>query len=190
MVSGQLPRCWSGVFDTCRVPTQPVSCEEVTPARSCTQDQLTREAVLAEKAPRIPLPKDWSEHIKPAILHTIFLARTSIVVTRGRAAGSRRVHCRLQAKLAEAEAETSRLKEELRLKDLRMARVRPRRRPHYRALERVAILELRAARGGSRRQTAKRFLFPLSSFNRRLWPRGCSVWTKAVGVRFSSLPNR
>jgi transposase len=126
---------------------------------------------LAEKAPKIPLPKDWSEHIKAAILHTISLARTSIVVARGRAAGNRRVHCRLQAKLAEAEAETSQLKEELRLKDLRMARVRPRRGPHYRALEGLAILELRAARGWSRRQTAKRFL---------LQPATVAAWVKRM----------
>ena len=126
---------------------------------------------MAVKAPRIPLPKDWSEHIKAAVLHTISLARTSIVAARGRAAGSRRVRCRLQAKLAEAEAEISQLKEELRLKDLRMARVRPRRRPHYRAMERLAILELRAARGWSRRQTAKRFL---------LQPATVAAWMKRV----------
>ncbi len=52
-----------------------------------------------------------------------------------------------------------------------MSRVRPRRRPHYRAVERMAILELRAARGWSRRQTARRFL---------LQPATVAAWTKRV----------
>ena len=50
------------------------------------------------------------------------------------------------------------LQEELRIKDTRMARVPPRRRPHYTPLERMAILELRATRGWSVRQTADRLL--------------------------------
>ncbi len=39
-----------------------------------------------------------------------------------------------------------------------MARISPHRRPQYRPVERMAILELRAAQGWSLRQTAKTFL--------------------------------
>ena len=49
------------------------------------------------------------------------------------------------------------LREELRIKDARLERVPPHRRPHYPAVERLAILELRAARGWSAAQTAERF---------------------------------
>jgi len=49
------------------------------------------------------------------------------------------------------------LGEELRIKDARMERVPPHHRPHYPAVERLAILELRAARGWSAAQSAKRF---------------------------------
>ena len=49
------------------------------------------------------------------------------------------------------------LKEEQRIKDARMAAVRARRRPHYSPTDRMAILELKAARGWSARQTADRF---------------------------------
>jgi putative transposase len=50
------------------------------------------------------------------------------------------------------------LKEELRLKDARMNRIPAQRRPHYLPTERLAILELRAARGWSQAQTADRLL--------------------------------
>ena len=126
---------------------------------------------MASKPPNIPLPKAWSSHIKSGILHVISLARVALVAASGRAAQSRMAHIRLRAELAEARREISQLEEELRLKDLRMSRVRPRRRPHYRAVERMAILELRAARGWSRRQTARRFL---------LQPATVAEWTKRV----------
>jgi len=50
------------------------------------------------------------------------------------------------------------LAEELRIKDTRMQRIPPQRRPHYPPIERLAILELRAARGWSLAQTARRLL--------------------------------
>ena len=39
------------------------------------------------------------------------------------------------------------VREELRIKDARMEQIAPHRRPHYAPIERMAILELRAARG-------------------------------------------
>jgi putative transposase len=50
------------------------------------------------------------------------------------------------------------LKEDLRLKDARMSRIPAQRRPHYLPTERLAILELRAARGWSQAQAANRML--------------------------------
>ena len=49
------------------------------------------------------------------------------------------------------------LEEELRIKDARMARIDPRKRPHYPPSERMAILEFRAAHGWSQQQTADAF---------------------------------
>ncbi len=67
--------------------------------------------------------------------------------------------------LDRAVAETERLRhevelfrEELRLKDARMARVPSHRRPHYSPTERLAVLQLRAARGWNMAETADRFL--------------------------------
>ncbi len=45
-------------------------------------------------------------------------------------------------------------KRSLRLKDARMGRVHPRRRSHYTATERMAILELKASRGWSTQEAA------------------------------------
>jgi transposase InsO family protein len=50
------------------------------------------------------------------------------------------------------------LRAEIRIKDARMAALAPHRRPHYPPPERLEILELRAARGWSVRQTADAFL--------------------------------
>ncbi|UCE61763.1 MAG: helix-turn-helix domain-containing protein, partial [Phycisphaerales bacterium] len=54
--------------------------------------------------------------------------------------------------------EIAMLEEELRIKDGRMAMIDPHRRPYYRPIERMAILELKAARGWSQAETARRFL--------------------------------
>lgn len=50
------------------------------------------------------------------------------------------------------------LREELRIKDARLGRLAPLRRPHYGPTERMAILELKAARAWSTEETARRFL--------------------------------
>ena len=113
---------------------------------------------MAEKAPRIPLPTDWPKHVKSGVLHVIALAQLALTAARAQSAKKRGTIGRLRADLEAANREISLLEEELRLKDVRMQRLPPRRRPHYRGTERMAILELRAARGWSKEQTADCFL--------------------------------
>jgi putative transposase len=55
------------------------------------------------------------------------------------------------------EAEVALLKEEIRIKDARLLRWDPRKRPQYPPTERMAILELRAARSWSKQKTADAF---------------------------------
>ena len=50
------------------------------------------------------------------------------------------------------------LREEIRIKDSRMEQLDAHRRPHYPPTARLAVLELRAARGWSLAQTARTFL--------------------------------
>lgn len=111
---------------------------------------------MARKPPPIRLPKDWPDHVRRSILHVISLAQVALTAARSRAK-KRGVVARLRTKVEELTEEVSRLKEELDLKDLRMARMKPRRRPHYRGVERLRILELKAARGWSKDQAADRF---------------------------------
>ena len=95
---------------------------------------------------RISLPPLWPRRARSAILHALSLARVALLATTDRVAASIRL-----------EHEVALLHEELRIKDARLERVPPHRRPHYPAVERLAILELRAARGWSAAQTAERF---------------------------------
>ena len=114
--------------------------------------------VVAQNAPSIPLPTDWPKHVKEGIGHVIALAQVTLTAARARSATKRDIIARLRAELAEAQREICLLAEELRLKNLRLGRVTPRGRPHYRGTERMAILELRAARRWSKSQTAGRLL--------------------------------
>ena len=123
---------------------------------------------MATNAPRIPLPADWPSHVRRGILHVISLAQVALTAVRARAK-RRGVAQRLRAKVEEQAGEISLLTEELELKDLRVARVKPRRRPHYRGTERLRILELKAARGWSKAQAADRFF---------LRPATIAEWTR------------
>ena len=109
--------------------------------------------------PRIHLPKGWQDCIKSAVLHAIALAaHYAIVNARAWAADSINAGVRLSAENGRLNEECALLREELRVKDTRMIQIPPQRRPHYGPLERIAILELRAARGWSLKQTADTFL--------------------------------
>jgi transposase InsO family protein len=102
------------------------------------------------------MPKDWPHHVKSGLVAVIGLARVIIRdVCAGFAEGS--ADARVSAKVAELEAEVAALREELRIKDARMARVEPRKRPHFTGEERLAILALRAGRGWTTVETASRF---------------------------------
>ena len=103
--------------------------------------------------PRIDLPKAWQACVKSAVLHAIALAHYAIVYARAWAADSINARVRLAAENDQLHEECALLREELRIKDTRIAQIAPQRRPHYRPHERLAILELRAARGWSLKQT-------------------------------------
>ena len=106
----------------------------------------------------IPLPRHWPAFVKSALLQAISLAHLAIVYTRGWAAESVNHRVRLEARLEQANAEIALLREEIRIKDGRMQAVPAQRRPHYPPIERMAILELKAARGWSLAQAARGFL--------------------------------
>ena len=106
---------------------------------------------------QIHLPKCWQDCVKSAVLHAIALAHYAIAYARAWAADSINARVRLAAENDRIHEECGLLREELRIKDSRMAQIAPQRRPHYGPYERMAILELRAARGWPLKQTADTF---------------------------------
>jgi len=120
---------------------------------------------------RIPLPQHWPRRVRSAVVHAVSMANTAFTVTRSHAENHFNARVRLQAENDRLRREVSLLKEEIRIKDARMERVPAQRRPHYPPIERLAILELRAARGWSLAQTARRLLvtpLTIASWTQRL----------------------
>ncbi len=114
--------------------------------------------LIEPQPPRIQLPKGWQDCVKSAVLYTISLSHYAIVYARAWASDSINARVRLAAENDRLHEECALLREEIRLKDTRIAQITPQRRPHYGPVERMAILELRAARGWSLKQTADTFL--------------------------------
>jgi len=121
--------------------------------------------------PHVDLPRTWPTFVKSALLQAISLAHLAIVHARSWAANSINARVRLAARLEQAQAEIAMLREEMRIKDARMGLIPPQRRPHYLPAERMAILQLRAARGWSMAQTARAFL---------LTPPTIAEWTHRI----------
>ena len=104
------------------------------------------------------MPIGWPACVCSAVIYVISLAHYAIATARGWAAHSINARVRLTAENDRLNQEIQLLREEIRIKDARMAKVDPRRRPYYCPTQRMAILELKAARAWSLAQTAKVFL--------------------------------
>ena len=113
------------------------------------------------------LPKGWKQSVQAALLHAVSLAQFALTQARGQVDGSAEAE-RLRQELALRD-------EELRIHKARMKLIAPQRRPHYPPTERLAILELRAARGWSLMQTAEAFMLSaltISDWMKRLDEQG------------------
>jgi transposase InsO family protein len=126
------------------------------------------------RTPAVPLPKGWPCHVRSAVLHVISLARLASASVRGWAVNSPIARLRLAAQLEQTRQEIALLREELRIKDARMAQIPPHRRPLYSPTERMAILELRAARGWNQVQTAAAM---------QVTPATVASWTRRIDER-------
>ncbi|KPK42614.1 MAG: hypothetical protein AMK72_14220, partial [Planctomycetes bacterium SM23_25] len=128
--------------------------------------------------PGIPLPSGWAKNLKSAILHVISLAQYAMVTAGGWAANSINAPVRPTADNDQLRQEIRWLREQLRIKNARLAETNPQRRPHYAAVQRMAILELKAARGWSLAQTSRAFLVEsetIASWLGRIDEDGCSA---------------
>jgi transposase-like protein len=96
--------------------------------------------------------------VRSAVVQVVSLAQASLAASRGWASESLNTSLRHRAEADRLQQEILLLREEIRIKDTRMLQLEPQRRPHYPPTERLAILELRAARSSSLAQTARTFL--------------------------------
>ena len=104
-----------------------------------------------------PLPRVWTKRTRSSVLHAISLAFAALTRAWGSSSTSRRRTTRLQTDLDRATTEIALLNEELAIKNDRLRRVPPRRRPYYGPTQRMRILKLKAARGWSSSQVARVF---------------------------------
>jgi len=81
--------------------------------------------------PDIPLPPAGHDHAKSAVVYAVSLAHYALAIARGWCANSRIARVRLAADNDRLTTEVALLREELRIKDARMARIPARHRPHY-----------------------------------------------------------
>ena len=119
----------------------------------------------------LPHPASWSRVARRSVLHAISVAASALAHAWSRTASRRGTPIRRAAESDRLRTELALLTEELALKDERWARSSPHKRPHYAPVQRMRILELRAARGWSTKQTAERFLVTeetIASWMRRL----------------------
>ncbi len=106
----------------------------------------------------VPLPRGWTKHVKSALIQAVSLAATALNLAYSRACKNQSVGQRLAADLDRLSTEIALLKQELDIKDARWSRLPSRRRPHYTPVQRLRILQIKAARGWSCAQAARAFL--------------------------------
>ncbi len=105
---------------------------------------------------RLIAPANWPKQAKSILIHIMSMARIALLYARSNCLNNRNSTTAIQ--LQQARDEINLFREELRIKDTRMIRIPPNHRPHYTPTGRLAILELKAARGWSSSQTAEAFL--------------------------------
>ena len=71
----------------------------------------------------IPLPKDWPQHIKLAVIHSVALSHRAITFSRSFAINSSIERVRLAGELDRVQNEMALIREELRIKDARMTKL-------------------------------------------------------------------
>jgi len=142
---------------------------------------------LSEQSlPDLPVPSGWAKNVKSAVLHVISLAQYAIVASRGWAADALNPRARQAAENDRLKQEIQLLHEELRIKTARIAKIDPRHRPFYPPTERMAILELKAARGWSLAQAARAFLVEadtVATWLKRIDEDGSSALVQLRGKR-------
>jgi len=107
------------------------------------------------KPPKLYLPKDWPSIATESILHVIAVVRIAMLHAGNWPSDADELN--LRATCDRLRTENALLRRELAIKDARMNRIPPKRRPNYTSGERLEILMLKAALGLSNVKLADRF---------------------------------
>ena len=118
----------------------------------------------------VPLPRGWSEHAKSAVLQALGLAHFVLTHVRGWCLDRRIARVRLAASRVIALSKVAAREEEARILRSRLEHVEAQRRPHYPPTSRLAILVLRAARGWTIAETARRFQVSVQTLQNWMHP--------------------
>ena len=123
------------------------------------------------KPTEIPLPESWPDNVKRAMNKALQLARFDIIRVRGEVDYDYRTEVRLKA-------ENDKLRNELALErdynDILISRFRQipaKKRPNYTPVDRMRVLNHKAARGWNLKQASEKFLIDsqtLSSWDKRM----------------------
>ena len=105
----------------------------------------------------MPIPRQWPSSVKSALIHAVSLASAVFTCSCVLSAKRNSRDTRQNAELALAYQENQLLQEELAIKDERIQRIAPHRRPQYSPIQHMRILSLQAARRWSLSQTADAF---------------------------------
>ena len=124
------------------------------------------DVVCLNDVESLRLPKGWQSFVRNAVLNVIGIVRIAMLVGRESLIKNGDVQ---EARIHQLESEVAMLREELRINGARIQRVPPHRRPQYTAVERMAILQLRAMRGWNKTETARHFF--VSDDTVRAWLR-------------------
>jgi transposase InsO family protein len=109
------------------------------------------------RSTELPLPEAWPTAIHSAMRYVAALAHYTIIQTRSWCANSQYARVRLAGKAERAECALATEREVNRIIVQRMARLPANRRPHFTPIERLQVLEVRAANGWTLAETGRRF---------------------------------
>ncbi len=112
------------------------------------------DELCGEDIESLPLPKDWTDTVRHAVLNIVCIVRIAMLAGREFLIREGDV---ADAHIHRLETEVALLREELRIVYARMKRIDLNRRLQYPPVLRMAILELRAMRGWSKAETARHF---------------------------------
>ena len=152
--------------------------------------QRPRHATVGNvtEEPEVPVPKDWHAVARSGLVHAVALARVALLQVLSDFENGRNPRARMLSEVERLRQRVQQLETELAIKDHRMAKLAPARRPHYSAPDRLQILLLQASMGWSLEETARRFL--ITAHTIASWKHKLDDLGEAALVRLAPPVNR